>query len=167
MRNITAAIALWLFVVNLGIAFGAGIYEHRIVVPRWITYSEGTGASWNPEAARQDDTGRRFWVFVTTVPLTLLTLANLAAAWRSDGPLRVWWLAAVFAALIDRALTFSYFIPAMVGLLNVPASAESAAAALRWSDLNYLRHAATLAAWLGSLKALTLYLASSALIQPC
>ena len=28
---------LWLFVINLGVAFGAGLYEHRITVPRWIT----------------------------------------------------------------------------------------------------------------------------------
>jgi len=28
---------LWLFVINLGIAFGAGLYEHRIVVGRWLT----------------------------------------------------------------------------------------------------------------------------------
>jgi hypothetical protein len=27
---------LWLFVINLGIALGAGLYEHRIVVARWI-----------------------------------------------------------------------------------------------------------------------------------
>ncbi len=27
---------LWLFVINLGIAFGASLYEHRIVVSRWI-----------------------------------------------------------------------------------------------------------------------------------
>ncbi len=27
-------ILLWLFVINLGIAFGAGLYEHRIVVSR-------------------------------------------------------------------------------------------------------------------------------------
>ncbi|MGH7315473.1 MAG: hypothetical protein ACREJS_04355 [Candidatus Rokuibacteriota bacterium] len=26
---------LWLFVLNLGIAFGAGIYEARVVIPRW------------------------------------------------------------------------------------------------------------------------------------
>jgi hypothetical protein len=34
----TAALVLWLFVI-LGIAFGAGVYEHQIVVPRWITAS--------------------------------------------------------------------------------------------------------------------------------
>lgn len=30
-----------------------------------------------------------FWVYVTTVPLTLLTLASLVAAWLSQGPMRV------------------------------------------------------------------------------
>jgi hypothetical protein len=35
----TAALVLWLFVIFLGIAFGAGVYEHQIVVPRWITAS--------------------------------------------------------------------------------------------------------------------------------
>ena len=34
-------ILLWLFVVNLGIAFGTGLYEHRIVVPGWITSDRG------------------------------------------------------------------------------------------------------------------------------
>lgn len=26
---------LWLFVINLGIAFGAGLYEARVVIPQW------------------------------------------------------------------------------------------------------------------------------------
>ncbi len=68
---------LWLFVINLGIPLGAGLYESRIVVPRWISGSSDGVQHWNAEAARRDDTGRRFWGFVTTVPLTLLTLANL------------------------------------------------------------------------------------------
>ena len=74
---------LWLFVINLGIAFGAALYEHRIVLSRWISTSTDSRWHWNPDAARQDDTGRRFWAFVTTVPLTLLTLASLFAAWRA------------------------------------------------------------------------------------
>jgi hypothetical protein len=28
-------IVLWLFVINLGVAFGAGIYEARDVIPQW------------------------------------------------------------------------------------------------------------------------------------
>jgi hypothetical protein len=27
-------IVLWLFVINLGIAFGAGLYEARVVIPQ-------------------------------------------------------------------------------------------------------------------------------------
>ena len=71
MATSTSTILLWLFVINLGIAFGAGLYEHRIVVSRWLNVSPESGTHWNAAVVRQDDTGRRFWAFVTTVPLTL------------------------------------------------------------------------------------------------
>src|SRR2546425_7494290 len=93
---------LWLFVINLGIVCGAGLYEARIVVPLW--------ASAPPESLRSPDSGRRFWAFVTTVPLTLLTLGNLVVGLATHGPRRRWLLAAVSLILIERALTFSYFI---------------------------------------------------------
>ncbi len=48
---------LWLFVINLGIAFGAGLYEHRIVVSQWVTGS-AQGGGWDAEAVRRDDMGR-------------------------------------------------------------------------------------------------------------
>ena len=35
MRKYVPKVLLWLFVINLGIAFGAGIYEQRVVIPRW------------------------------------------------------------------------------------------------------------------------------------
>jgi hypothetical protein len=148
-------VLLWLFIINLGIAFGAGLYEHRIVVPDWLT-SSASGPHWSAEAAERDDTGRRFWAFVTTGPLTLLTLANLYAAWRSVGEIRRWWLVAAIAALADRALTFGYFIPTMIGLLGAPDSPESVAIATRWSTFNYVRHALVLAAWLAALKTFSL-----------
>jgi hypothetical protein len=150
-----ATTLLWLFVINLGIACGAGLYEHRIVLPRWIT-SDSSGVHWNAEAARHDDTGLRFWAYVTTGPLTLLTIANLFAAWTTSGPARVWWLAAALLVLADRILTFSYFIPTMVGLMGAPDSPASTAIATRWASLNYLRHAFALAGWLAALKALSL-----------
>ena len=34
-------LVLWLFVVNLGLVFGAGVYEHRIVAPRWLERRTG------------------------------------------------------------------------------------------------------------------------------
>jgi hypothetical protein len=151
----TSTWLLWLFVINLGVAFGAGLYEHRIVVSDWIATSSD-GARWNADAARDDDTGRRFWVFVTTVPLTLLTIANTYAAWHAIGPLRAWWLAAALAAVADRVFTFAYFIPTMVGLMNTPDSPDAVAVATRWSNLNYVRHAIVLVAWLAALRAFAL-----------
>lgn len=145
---------LWLFVINLGIALGAGLYEHRIVVPEWI----GPGADglprWDAEAARAADTGRRFWVYVTTVPLTLLTIANLVNGWRAKGPARRPWLGAALAALTDRAITFGYFIPVMVGLLAASNSAEAVSTAQLWSLLNYGRHLLVFGAWVAAIRAL-------------
>ena len=37
----TSAFVLWLFVIDLGIAFGAGVYEQRIVIFRWMNGSPG------------------------------------------------------------------------------------------------------------------------------
>ena len=136
-----STILLWLLVINLGIAFGAGLYEHRIVVSRWIRASSATGVQWDAAAARQDDTGRRFWGLVTTGPLTLLTLANVIVAWRSTGAVRSWWLAAAGTALADRLFTFSYFIPTMIRLMRATDTARTGASAQRWANLNYLRHA--------------------------
>jgi hypothetical protein len=156
MSGALSTTLLWLFVINLGVAFGAGIYEGRIVVADWITSSSDGGIHWNPEAARTDNTGLRFWAFVTTAPLTLITLANLFAAWKASGTLRSWWLAAAGTALAERVFTFSYFIPTMVGLIGREDSPEAAAAAMNWANLNNLRHAIVLFAWVAALKAFSL-----------
>ena len=39
MRNTFSKVLLWLFVINLGIALGAGLYESLIVVPGWFSFS--------------------------------------------------------------------------------------------------------------------------------
>jgi Domain of unknown function (DUF1772) len=146
---------LCLFVVNLGIALGAGLYESRIAVPQWIGTSADGAQHWNAEAARRADTGLKFWAFVTTGPLTLLTLANLVAAWKATGVARRWWLTAALAALADRLFTFSYFIPTMIRLMREEGVTESRALAMatQWAALNYVRHAIVLAALLSALRA--------------
>src|SRR5882724_10747400 len=101
-------IILWLFVVNLGVAFGAGLYETRIVVPLW--------ASAPPTSLHSPDSGRRFWGFVTTVPLTLLTIANFCVAWQVAEPRRSYWLFAATVILVERVFTFAYFIPTIIRL---------------------------------------------------
>ena len=152
-------ILLWLFVINLGIAFGAGLYESRVVFPQWLISLPDSTYRWNAEAARNANTGLSFWVFITTVPLTLLSLANLVAAWRAQSAARRWWLAAALFAVADRIFTFSYFIPTMLKLMgekNLP-DAEAVALAMQWENLNYLRHAILLVAWLAALKAFSLF----------
>ncbi|HKY61678.1 MAG TPA: DUF1772 domain-containing protein [Gemmatimonadota bacterium] len=150
MSRRVSKLLLWLLVLNLGIAFGAGLYESRIVFPRWLE----DAYHWNAEAARADNTGLRFWVYVTTVPLTLITFANLVAAWRHRGDARSWWLSSSVVTLAERASTFSYFIPTMIALTgNGMLPSEAADEARRWELLNYLRHALVLVAWLLALKA--------------
>jgi hypothetical protein len=97
--------ALWLFVIYAGIAFGAGLYEMRIIVPQRFPTSEGPRFRVDSDAMRRTDTGRKFWAYVTTVPLTALTLANLLFAWQAQGPRRAWWLAAAAITLVERVGT--------------------------------------------------------------
>jgi hypothetical protein len=155
MTSDVSTILLWLFVINLGIAFGAGLYEHRIVVPNWLSHGKD-GAHWNAGTARHDNTGLRFWAFVTTGPLTLLTLANLLAARYQPGAARGWWLGAALLALADRGLTFAYFVPTMIRLMRAVDSPASVNTATRWTSLNYARHVLVLGGWLAALKAFAL-----------
>ena len=95
---------------------------------------------------------------MTTVPLTLLTLANLVAAWLDRGPRRYWWLGAVAIIVVERIATFSYFIPTMLWLMGTEdlPEAEVSATLSQWLLLDYGRHVLTLAGWLAALKALSL-----------
>src|SRR5471030_2792881 len=52
-------ILLWLFVLNHGIACGAGLYEQRIVLQQWFSRSESGTMLVNSAAMRATDTGRR------------------------------------------------------------------------------------------------------------
>jgi hypothetical protein len=148
MKSPVSRILLWLLVIDLGIAFGAGIYEARVVIPPWA----------NLPPSAWPNTGLQFWVYVTTVPLTLLALANAIAAWRDRSPARSWWLAGVALVIVERMATFGYFIPTMVGLMSDVglSPAEVAATLSRWSFLNDGRHLLTLAAWIAAMKAFSL-----------
>ncbi|HXE57825.1 MAG TPA: anthrone oxygenase family protein [Gemmatimonadales bacterium] len=152
---------LWLFVVFSGIAAGAGLYETRIVVPRWFVRTAEVGPRGirvDAEAMRTLDPGRRFWAFVTTGPLTLLTLASLGVAWRSAAPGHDWWLAAAAVTLVERVMTLAYFIPRALRLMRAETlpPEQAGAMASRWMGLNHLRVALSLAGWLLALRAVSL-----------
>lgn len=146
-------ILLWLFVINLGIALGAGLYEARIQVPEWLVSTPG-GLRWDAEASLRANTGLRFWAFVTTGPLTLLTLASLGLVWGAGGAARDWWLLAISLTVVERIATFAYFIPTMVRLQAAGAGAQVQQTLGSWATANYVRHALNLAAWLCALQAL-------------
>jgi hypothetical protein len=158
MRNKFSKVLLWLFVINLGIALGAGLYESLIVVPAWFSSSPESPAVWNAAAAERYDTGQHFWIFVTTIPLSLLTVVNLWAAWRSKGKIRTWWLTACFLIVAERLFTFLYFIPTMLELMQDHGMSQSdaTAMALEWANLNYFRHAIVFLAWIAALRALSM-----------
>lgn len=152
-----AHLLLWLWVINLGIALGAGLYESVIVFPQWLVAAPEGGYQWQAEAAQAANTGLRFWVYVTTVPLTLLTLTNAITAWPHRGKLRRWWLGAVGLALAERLFTFGYFVPTMLSLMGDNLnSSDAVTTALQWSHLNHLRHIMLLVAWLAALNVLSL-----------
>jgi hypothetical protein len=138
------------------------LYESRIVVPQWLVRSSDGQTRWNAASAVAANVGLRFWVYVTTVPLTLLTIANLIVALEAVGPFRNWWLAAVVAGILDRASTFGYFVPTMLRLMRPggPTGADATRIATQWAQLDYVRHGLTLAALVAALRALTLLMKS-------
>src|SRR5882757_5353046 len=85
---------LLLLVINLGVVVGAGFYEMRVVVPLW--------ASAPPRSLLAPESGLSFWMYVTTGPLTLLTLGNAVAAWETTSAARTWWLIAVIIVALKR-----------------------------------------------------------------
>ncbi len=154
MSETIVKVLLWALVINLGIGLGAGLYETRIAVPEWLNYSVESGYFWNADAAKRFNVGLRFWIFVTTGPLTLLTLLSFIFVWQTEGAMRIWWLVGLGALVADRLMTFFYFIPTMIRLTDerLPQS-EAVIAAIQWVNLGYLRHALTLVAWISVLQA--------------
>jgi hypothetical protein len=149
-------ILLLLFIVNLGIAFGGGLYETRIVLPLWFGKLANGSYEANGEAMRNIDTGRKFWGFVTTVPLTLITITNLVFAFRAPSPSHGWWLVAAVIILFERIGTFVFFIPSAIRLQHSERfpPAKTSRMILWWMRMNYLRNALTFAGLLLALKTL-------------
>lgn len=156
MRSMSETI-LWLFVIVSGLAVGAGLYEMRINIPRWFPRKDGV-VSIDAAAMAADDPGRRFWAFVTTGPLTLLTVASLALAWHAATPRNWWWLVAAAVMLVERLATLGYFIPTAIRLLRPQTGVRGRAStmAARWTQLNVVRALVSLAGWLFALRALSL-----------
>ncbi len=154
--NQLSELLLTLFSMNLGIAFGAGLYETKMILPQWFPRLSTGGYGVDTVAMTQLESGRTFWAFVTTGPLTLLTLVNLYLAWQSTGPVHDWWLAAGLITLLERIGTFTFFIPTAIKLQQADQlrlTEQSRLVAL-WKNANWVRSLLNLLGWLLALKAL-------------
>jgi hypothetical protein len=149
----TSRIVLWLWVINLGIALGAGLYESRIVMADWLYRQPDGNWFWDVAAARHSDTGLRFWAFASTGPLTLLTVANAAFGFRAPASLRRGWVGVASVGAIERAFTFSHFIPTMLRLMSGELGQQASVdLARQWEALNYVRHALVAVVLLGCMR---------------
>lgn len=145
----------WLLIIFTGVAFGAGMYEARVEIPQWFTVTDNTTV-WQAAIAKSADPGLKFWAFVTTGPITLLTLLGILLVRNTQGIVRRWLLIVLAFLLIDRAMTFGYFIPTMVELMSDKLSAADALqTAQQWTHLNIVRLIASGASFLAAIKLFT------------
>jgi hypothetical protein len=153
---------LWLFVILYGIEIGAGLFEMRVLVPRWA--ASPPESVWRlyelnqsyPELAT--DAGGRFWMFSTPL-LGLLALVLLIACRRTRGTHRRLLLTSTMLTLIVVAATFVYFVPSIMVFAGSPAGVNGpqiAAMANRWVALSWLRFVVYMIGWICALRALTL-----------
>lgn len=145
---------IWLLVLFTGVAFGAGIYEARVEVPQWLSAVNGVTV-WHAETAKAADPGLHFWAFVTTGPITILTLLSAVLVWKTTGTVRRAWLVVLGLLLIDRTMTFSYFIPTMVKLMSGTLSQPDAVhTAQQWAAINVIRLLVSGASFVAAIKLL-------------
>jgi hypothetical protein len=153
-----AEVALWLFVIALGVNLGAGLYEGRVVVPLWSGGVPGTLAPGDPYGRVAIDAGLRFWAFATSAVGALAVVALLTAAW-APAAQRPWRASASMAELAVVVSTLLYFRPTLVRLFTGHgegvAAEELTRTVHRWVAWSRVRTAVTAVAWLGALYALT------------
>lgn len=162
---------LVLFAMNLGIGFGAGLYELRIVFPQWLETTTAADGSkkkvWNTDAVLRFDVGKRFWAFIGTGPLTLLTLTSAYMAPKVGNPSSQFWLMAVTITIIERMMTFTYFIPTMISLGSQPGVVSDPKViekAERWGKMNFVRLGLSFAGWFLAMQAVLNYQRSEGLL---
>lgn len=159
--------SLWMYTFNLGVAFGAGYYENKVVVPLWIKFERSTENDKTYDVVvdsaemRRMDPGRKFWAFVSTIPLTALTITQLFTKrfnGRHDSVALTWLKISSIISCTERVMTFVFFIPNAIKLMNEETSAKDDSTkqiALRWTRLNYVRLILSGLAWITAMKALT------------
>lgn len=140
-----------------GVAVGAGIFESRVVIPRWA----GCWTSEQVRVALEESghlaSGEAFWPLVGA-PVVPLTVLNLYRALRSSGPRRPWWIAFASTIAVGCVATAAYFVPELHRLAATDAIPPERvrAAVIRRVRLDNVRLVVLVLAWLAGLRALSL-----------
>ena len=154
-----ARIVLWLFILSLGLDFGGGIYELRVLGPEWSRALIDHVPAAEAFVRMSPSAGTRFWIFVAPA-VAILAVALLVTGRKSASQHRRWRRIAGGVELFVVLTTFAYFAPTITTLLapghgGLPLEAVAAKARL-WFALNGGRAALSLGAWLAALRALSL-----------
>jgi hypothetical protein len=154
-----ARVALWLFVITLGLDLGAGAYESRIVVPLWANGVPATLAPGNPYAKVAIDAGMRFWAYLTSA-VGLLAVLSLVFGLSPPPAQRAWRTGAAIAEPAVVAMTLLYFRPTLIRLFvghGAGLSPETIRSTVQqWVRLSWVRLAISFLAWCAALRALAL-----------
>jgi hypothetical protein len=136
-----APIVFALFIVLLGLDLGAGLYETRVLVPRWEAAPAANVAPTDPVFAIARDAGMLWWRVVT--PATgLCALLALVATLMTPGADRIWRAASSGLEVLVVLTTLTHFAPNIIRLLD-PARTmpgpEAAARLRTWMAFNWAR----------------------------
>ncbi len=142
-------ILMWLLVMWMGFAIGAGIYETRVVLPLWAGSPPESLKRWHSAPFRIDP-GLRFWVFCTP-GLALLSLVVLVSFLGVDSPAATYVKIGAGLSVALAIWAFAWFVPrfrAVTGPKFQEMDQQQAAGiAVAWRRMNSLRVVLFLAAW--------------------
>ena len=154
-------IILFLFVINLGIAIGGGLYEALVLVPIWAGAPPDSVLAFHQHQidypAFVTHQGRRFWIVVTPL-VGVLSIATIISGLKANGSHRRWRIIGAGMSLVVVVVTFAWFVPTVLLLMSdeVTTLGKDRIASLAnwWVALNWARAAIYIAAWIMGLRAL-------------
>jgi len=133
-------ISLSLLLLTIVLSAGGGLYEILVIYPNWKHSVDAADLKERLQSSGQNYASRRFWPLVSPAQ-GLLSMLNMMLAFRYEGPAHDWWLTAAILIFVTRIITFAYFIPAILRLMQpdkIP-PAELPARIKRWTTLSPLR----------------------------
>ena len=150
---------LFAYVVATGIETGAALFASVVVFPVW-TASPEVVITWKPEMPYYMQEGD-FFMFASSMTIVLaLAVVIVYARRRGSSSARPWALASALTFLLLAAVTGAYFLPEQDRLHGDAGAAlpraEVAAALERFVELNWIRQALLVVAFIAAVHALGL-----------